>query len=356
MKIILFTDSLGAGGAQRQLVGLSVLLKSIGIDVKVAIYYQDYFYKHILDDKNITCDLIDNAVTPLCRILSTSRYFALEKPDWVIAYQETPSLVACIAKLLSNRFKLIVSERNVTQKVGFNEKIRFKLYHLANFIVPNSYTQSAFLITNYQWMKRKIITIPNFVNFDDFSPSYHIKRHAPLIMVAASLLDSKNIEGMIYAVKNLIDKGYKFNVKWYGATNYTRNVEGKYQELISQLGLADYFEIIEKTTDIKEKYDDCDFFCLPSFFEGTPNVICEAISVGRPIICSAICDNAYYVKDGVNGFLFNPKDSKDISDKIEKALNLNSEDYLNYCKNSRMIAEKLLTHTLFLERYLKLIR
>lgn len=43
MKINLFTDCLGAGGAQRQLVGLAVLLKEKGFEVKVSSYY------------NITC-------------------------------------------------------------------------------------------------------------------------------------------------------------------------------------------------------------------------------------------------------------------------------------------------------------
>ena len=35
MKIVLLTDSLGAGGAQRQLIGLAKLLKDIGEDVTV---------------------------------------------------------------------------------------------------------------------------------------------------------------------------------------------------------------------------------------------------------------------------------------------------------------------------------
>ena len=49
MRIILFTDCLGAGGAQRQLVGLAVMLKEKGYDVKVATYYDSDFYKHNLD-------------------------------------------------------------------------------------------------------------------------------------------------------------------------------------------------------------------------------------------------------------------------------------------------------------------
>ena len=49
MKILLFTDSLGAGGAQRQLVGLAVLLKKKGLEVKVCTYYDIDIYQQYLE-------------------------------------------------------------------------------------------------------------------------------------------------------------------------------------------------------------------------------------------------------------------------------------------------------------------
>ena len=48
-KILLFTDSIGAGGAQRQLVGLAYLLKDKGYHVKVCTYHHSDFYKSYLD-------------------------------------------------------------------------------------------------------------------------------------------------------------------------------------------------------------------------------------------------------------------------------------------------------------------
>ena len=44
MKIVLFIDSLCAGGAQRQLVGLAKLLKEKGVDTEVLTYHKDEFY------------------------------------------------------------------------------------------------------------------------------------------------------------------------------------------------------------------------------------------------------------------------------------------------------------------------
>lgn len=63
MKILLFTDSLGAGGAQRQLVGLAVLLKKKGLEVKVCTYYDIDFYQQYLEDNGIVNEIIPHAIT-----------------------------------------------------------------------------------------------------------------------------------------------------------------------------------------------------------------------------------------------------------------------------------------------------
>ena len=356
MKIILFTDSLGAGGAQRQLVGLAKLLKDNGYNVSVCTYHNIDFYKNILDENNIVNDVVYSK-NYIQRIFSISKYLKKENPDWVISYQESPSLIACLAKLLGGKFKLIVSERNTTQHIGTNEKVRFFLYRIADKIVPNSYSQEKFLVEHYPWMIDKIATITNFVDLDKFS--YHQKKRSakPLIAVAATIWTPKNTLGLIEAVKVLSEKRYSFKVEWFGIVKgQESNYLNKCKELIDKYNLQEYIELLPKTTEIHEKYKLCDYFCLPSFYEGTPNVICEAISTGRPIICSNVCDNPIYVRENYNGYLFNPNNPNDIANNIEKALLLSENQYTEMCINSRKNAEKLLSEEKFVNKYIRIIK
>ena len=53
MKILCVIDSLGSGGAQRQLVGLADLLHGHGYEVKVVWYHADSFYKEFLDARGV---------------------------------------------------------------------------------------------------------------------------------------------------------------------------------------------------------------------------------------------------------------------------------------------------------------
>ena len=46
----------------------------------------------------------------------------------------------------------------------------------------------------------------------------------------------------------------------------------------------------------------------PSLYEGLPNVVCEALAAGMPVLVSNVCDHPLLVADGERGFLFDPAD------------------------------------------------
>lgn len=355
MKIILFIDNLGSGGAQRQLVGLAVMLKNTGYDVKVSTYYPHDFYKGYLDNNNVPNEIISGADNTKKRIIAVRRYFKQERPDWVIAYQETPSIVACAAKILGCKYHLIVSERNTTQVTGKSERIRFFLYHVADAIVPNSYAQEKYLLEHHPWMKSRLKTITNYVDLEKFSFVEHIRNSKTEIIVPASLMTSKNAFGLINACAILKSQGVKFHVSWYGISEAWPEYHSSCLDMIDEHDLHEYVTILPKTKEIDKKYREADYLCLPSFFEGTPNVICEAISTGLPILCSNICDNPIYVKEGLNGALFDPHDPNDIADKIKSLLSQSDDDYEKFRKNSRSIAEVLLSDSMFIKNYLSII-
>ena len=127
------------------------------------------------------------------------------------------------------------------------------------------------------------------------------------------------------------------------------------QQKIKELNVSDVLELKEKTTKIKECYQNADYFCLPSYYEGTPNVICEAMACGLPVACSDVCDNSRYVTEGMNGFLFDPRNAESIAEAICQLLSLSNEEYNSFCINSRQTAEKLLSKERFVQSYIELI-
>lgn len=356
-KILCFIDNLGPGGAQRQLVGLASFLKEKGYDVTVAFYDDNRFYVDLLKTNGVPYVYLEKAKKTTFRIWHVARYIRKTMPDVVIAYLETPSICACIARLFNHRFKLVVSERNTTQHTGRNEKIRFNLFRIADYVVPNAYSQETYMRTTFPKLANKIVTIPNFVDLEHFVPPLERRRReVPEIMIAASIWPSKNTVGFIDVVAALKTKGYRFHISWYGLNTKHIDYINQCRQKIERFGVADCIELKEKTTQIKERYQNADYFCLPSFYEGTPNVICEAMACGLPVVCSDVCDNSKYVIEGENGFLFNPKDTNSIVAAFERLFALTKEEYKSYCHNSRTIAEQKLSKDAFVNAYLKLIK
>lgn len=355
MKILLLTDSLGPGGAQRQLVGLATMLKDFGYDVSIACYYDEPFYQYILDEKDIECKVVNKANSIILRIPLIYRFIKRESPDWVIAYQETPSLIVCVCKLLGIKSSIIVSERNTSQRIGLKEIIRFNLFRYADYIVPNSFAQANLLSVKYKWMNSKIHPIPNFVDLKRFSFQKRKRKTPAVILVVATLWESKNAKGLIEACSILKTKNDPFIIKWYGVNDEMTPYANESFSLLKDKGISSNFFFFNKIKDIEKAYFEADYFCLPSFYEGTPNVLCEAISTGLPVVCSNVCDNGIYVSDNVNGFLFDPNDPRDIAAAIERALILSEDEYSSFCNMSRHMAEDQLTPDIFIKRYLELL-
>ena len=354
-NVVLFRGCLGADGAQRQLVGLAIMLKEKDYNVTVATYHNIDFYKKQLDDAGVRNLVISNGSNKKKRIWIVRSFFKKEKPDWVVAYQETPSLLACMARVTGCKFRLIVSERNTTQTVGMNERVRFFLYRWADAIVPNSYAQENYLISHYPWMQKRLKTITNFVDLDLFSFVERKKSNVPEIVIAASIWNSKNTLGFIEAVKQLVERNCSFHVSWYGKSDVNMGYYNACLQKIMDYGIQDYIELKDKTKQIKNVYHNADLFCLPSFYEGTPNVICEAISTGLPVACSDVCDNHIYVKPGCNGVLFDPNNPNDMANKISQLLNLSDVDFQEYQKKSRQLALGKLSMEAFVDAYVKII-
>lgn len=73
---------------------------------------------------------------------------------------------------------------------------------------------------------------------------------------------------------------------------------------------------------------------LPSYNEGLPIAVLEAISYGLPVIATAVGDMAAAVREGENGFLIKPGDVSALADKSKNHRGQRSV-YSNVCEVKR---------------------
>src|SRR5262249_31401161 len=93
----------------------------------------------------------------------------------------------------------------------------------------------------------------------------------------------------------------------------------------------------------------------PSWYEGLPNAVCEALATGLPVLASAICDHPILVKDGERGMLFDPASPAAIAAAIARFAALNVDDRRRYARNARAFAVENLDAEQMITRYEQLL-
>lgn len=91
--------------------------------------------------------------------------------------------------------------------------------------------------------------------------------------------------------------------------------------------------------DVRPFLKASDVFVLPSYREGFPNVVLEALSMGLPVIVSDVNGAPDAVKDGLNGFVIPKRDAESLYEKM-KELAQNEELRLRLASNSRIFVSE----------------
>jgi GalNAc-alpha-(1->4)-GalNAc-alpha-(1->3)-diNAcBac-PP-undecaprenol alpha-1,4-N-acetyl-D-galactosaminyltransferase len=201
-------------------------------------------------------------------------------------------------------------------------------------------------------MAGRISTIYNGYDLQEFRPLEREPDNARLALLAvASVSRYKNGLCLVRALDILArDHGLRPRVSWVGQRMrdgdrgaYLREMEGE----IERCGLASQWDWLDQRTDIAELFGRHDVLVHPSYGEGLPNVVCEAMACGRPVIVSDILDHPRLVTDGLNGFLFDWRDPADLARKIKVFDALTPAERHRMGERGRAYAEQNLT----LERY-----
>lgn len=155
----------------------------------------------------------------------------------------------------------------------------------------------------------------------------------------------KGIYDVIEAVKEL--KKENINVKIILAGD---GEVDKARSLVNEEKLQENIEIIEWVDEEKKKeyLIKSDFYILPSYNEGLPMSVLEAMSYSLPVITTKVGGIPEIIHNGENGILVNPGDIKGIKSGIKKII-LNKEYRQELSKKAyQSIAEKF-----NLDNYLK---
>jgi len=208
-------------------------------------------------------------------------------------------LIILVHSLFTELTQIIFTSRSL---VFCNGGKLFKRYSRFNKQCYN------FFLTNLKNSKIKLI-------------NHRINKRAR-ILYSGRISSEKGLDILIQAIEIISnDNDVELNI----VGNYNKN-NWFYKKLIKNLEKLKcknkiHFLGHQSSDKLKLFYKESDILVIPSRTEAFPRVISEAMDSGLPIIASNVGGIPYYIKNERNGMLFKSKDSKDLSQKIEKLIN-----------------------------------
>lgn len=349
MKILFFIDSLGSGGAQRQMVELARGFSANNNEIEFLVYHPLDFYHAELSNAGIKITLISDT-SYLRRILKIRKFIRKNNFDVVISFLSGPVFISEISSLPFRRWKLIVGERsaNPVMQVKMKWKIMRLFHSLSDFVVCNSHLNADMVIRSNPLVKNKCRTIYNIVDLKKYTPSPISDHEKFNLVIPSSHQYLKNLNGLIEGVA-LLPKPFqeKLNINWYGEVLDKSLEEGKLK--IAMYGLDHIFSFHHPVKNIHEVMQKANGVGLFSFYEGLPNAVCEAMACGKPVVASNISDNSILVDN--NALLCVPTDATSISAALKNMLSLNKTELEDIGKRNREFAEKNFDSSIIIKQY-----
>lgn len=130
------------------------------------------------------------------------------------------------------------------------------------------------------------------------------------------LSEQKGMEYFIESVPKILKK--------YPQTRFVIAGNGEDEQklfsLVKKLGIEEYIKFLGYRKDVQNLMSQLDLIVLSSLWEGLPLTPIEAYSVGRTIVATRVDGTPEIVRDGVDGYLIDPKSSEQIAEAVCKVI------------------------------------
>lgn len=137
----------------------------------------------------------------------------------------------------------------------------------------------------------------------------------PAILYVGRLVPEKGQAVLLEAVALLAERGHTANVTLAGEGRLRPELERRAE----QLGIASRITFLGAVGQdkLRDLYEGASIFCLPSFAEGVPVVLMEAMAMKLPVVSTRITGIPELIEDGASGLLVAPGRPDELADRLE---------------------------------------
>ncbi len=265
-----------------------------------------------------------NPVQDLKTLSSLWKIFQSFKPDLVLSYTVKPVLYGSVISSFFPGISHISMITGMPSIIPRLSKLSLARVLLQNIFQVNKYImfqnhddEAAFIFWKYVSKSKIIRTNGSGVNISQYKYKKFIPGGTTKYLLIARLLYDKGIIEYLRAAQ-LISAKYE-NVQfsiigWFDESNPNGIDRDEFSKYINE----DNIVFLGRKEDVRESIEAHSVYVLPSYHEGMPRTVLEAMSIGRPIVTTDVPGCRDTVVIGKNGYLVPAKDVERLAEAMEK--------------------------------------
>jgi polysaccharide biosynthesis protein VpsI len=157
----------------------------------------------------------------------------------------------------------------------------------------------------------RVVVVPNPVKM--FLPSSRKAETMQRVLYVGKLEPRKGFDTLIAAAA-IVLRSHPQVEFWFAGHGNLKDA----REQAESLGIGDHVRLLGwiSASELEAVYDQVDLFCLPSYNEGVPMSVLEAMSHGLPVICTRVGGLPDVINDGNNGAFVEPGNAESIANAV----------------------------------------
>lgn len=137
----------------------------------------------------------------------------------------------------------------------------------------------------------------------------------PRFLMIARLLGNKGVREYAAAARELLSEGSSARFSLAGYFDEGPDAIGR--EEVEQWSAAG-IDYLGPQDDVRPALADCSVYVLPSYREGTPRTVLEAMATGRPVITTDVPGCRQTIEPEISGLLVAPQDAKSLAGAMRR--------------------------------------